>query len=145
MIGGSGVGGDGGAARRAGNAATAHTGSGGGGGGFHSINKGGAGASGLVVISYSQASSADLTINAAGAVTFSGAVSDFDFVNITNGETSSVAGVINGSGPLTKSGAGMLSLAGTNTYTGNTIINAGTLRLSGSGSIGSGTYGNHYQ
>ncbi|MEL0242716.1 MAG: autotransporter-associated beta strand repeat-containing protein, partial [Pelagibacteraceae bacterium] len=77
---------------------------------------------------------------AAGAVTLSGAVSNFDFVNITNGETSSVAGVINGSGPLTKSGAGMLSLAGTNTYTGNTIINAGTLRLSGSGSIGSGTY-----
>ncbi len=140
LIGGSGVGGDGGAARRAGNAATAHTGSGGGGGGGHSSNKGGAGASGLVVISYSQASSADLTINAAGAVTLSGAVSDFDFVNITNGETSSVAGVINGSGPLTKSGAGMLSLAGTNTYTGNTIINAGTLRLSGSGSIGSGTY-----
>ena len=140
LIGGSGVGGDGGAARRAGNAATAHTGSGGGGGGGHSSNRGGAGASGLVVISYSQASSSDLTINAAGKVTLSGAVSDFDFVNITNGETSSVAGVINGSGPLTKSGAGMLSLAGTNTYTGNTIINAGTLRLSGSGSLGSGTY-----
>ena len=140
LIGGSGVGGDGGAARTAGNAAIAHTGSGGGGGGGHSSNRGGAGASGLVVISYSQASSSDLTINAAGAVTLSGAVSNFDFVNITNGETSSVAGVINGSGPLTKSGAGMLSLAGTNTYTGNTIVNAGTLRLSGSGSLGSGTY-----
>ena len=34
----------------------------------------------------------------------------------------------------------MLSLSGTNTYTGNTTVSAGTLRLSGSGSLGSGTY-----
>ncbi len=43
--------------------------------------------------------------------------------------------LISGSGGLTANGPGLLTLAGTNTYTGNTIISAGRLALSGSGSI----------
>lgn len=39
------------------------------------------------------------------------------------------AGVISGSGALTKSGAGRLTLSGANTYTGKTTISAGTLAL----------------
>ena len=47
------------------------------------------------------------------------------------------AGVIAGTGSLTKSGAGKLTLTGTNAYTGTTTINAGTLQLGNNGTTGS--------
>jgi autotransporter-associated beta strand protein len=46
-----------------------------------------------------------------------------------------VSNVINGPGSLIQAGSGTLTLAATNTYTGNTSINAGTLSLGTSGSI----------
>ena len=48
-------------------------------------------------------------------------------------------GTITGAVSLTKNSAGTLTLSGTNTYTGNTTINAGTLLLASTGSIGSKT------
>ena len=51
-----------------------------------------------------------------------------------------VNGVISGSNTFTKSGLGTLTLSGTNTYTGNTTISAGTLSVTGAGSLRSGTY-----
>jgi autotransporter-associated beta strand protein len=49
-------------------------------------------------------------------------------------------GTISGSGALTKSGAGILTLAGNSTaYNGNIAVNAGILRISNSGSLGTNT------
>ena len=44
-------------------------------------------------------------------------------------------GPISGLGGLTKTGPGALRLTSTNTYTGNTLVSAGTLALLGTGSI----------
>jgi len=50
-----------------------------------------------------------------------------------NNQSATIAAVLAGSAPVSKSGTGTLVLAGANTYTGVTLINAGTLTL-GSGS-----------
>jgi outer membrane autotransporter protein len=55
-------------------------------------------------------------------------------IETTSGQLSQ-AGVISGAGSLTKTGAGDLGLSGINTYTGETVIEAGILGLTGSGSI----------
>jgi fibronectin-binding autotransporter adhesin len=48
---------------------------------------------------------------------------------------------INGTGILTKSGAGQLILSAQNTYTGNTLLTQGTILVTGSGTLGSSTSG----
>jgi autotransporter-associated beta strand protein len=48
-----------------------------------------------------------------------------------------IAGDITGSGSLTKSGAATLTLSGSNAYTGTTLINAGTLAVTGGSVNGS--------
>ena len=49
--------------------------------------------------------------------------------------TFTVAGVINGTGGLTKNGKGTLVLSNTNTYTGSTIVNQGIVELPAGGVI----------
>ena len=48
------------------------------------------------------------------------------------------SGVLAGNGTLIKSGAGQLNLNGANTFTGGTIVNAGTVRLVNMNGFGSG-------
>ncbi len=49
------------------------------------------------------------------------------------------AGVISGTGALSKLGAGTLTLSGANTYTGNTTLSAGTLQLGAAGALPAST------
>ncbi|WP_420104009.1 autotransporter outer membrane beta-barrel domain-containing protein [Bosea sp. (in: a-proteobacteria)] len=51
-------------------------------------------------------------------------------------DATSFAGAISGVGRVAKNGAGTLTLTGTNSYTGGTVINAGTLRVGNGGTSG---------
>jgi len=56
-----------------------------------------------------------------------------------NGLSTTYSGILSGLGGLTKVGAGTLTLSSANTYTGNTVVNGGSLVLSG-GSLSSTNY-----
>jgi autotransporter-associated beta strand protein len=76
----------------------------------------------------------DATIYGSSGVTNNGTLIFNCYSNLT------ASYVINGSGLFIKQGAGAISLTSTNIFTGATTINAGTLNLSGSGSLGGGNY-----
>ncbi|MBA4207405.1 MAG: hypothetical protein C0457_20645 [Polymorphum sp.] len=61
-------------------------------------------------------------------------------LRIDTGLTATIATGISGSGAVSKTGAGTIILSGTNTYTGGTLLNAGTLSVSGDQNLG-GTNG----
>ena len=56
-------------------------------------------------------------------------------INVVN-QTATVGTALAGTMGLTKSGTGMLVLSGANTYTGNTFLSAGTLRVGAGGATG---------
>ena len=55
-------------------------------------------------------------------------------------DTLVVGAAISGTGTLTQSGTGTLALATGATYTGGTVIQSGVLQLTGSATLGSGSY-----
>lgn len=57
----------------------------------------------------------------------------------TTGGSINLSGNLGGPGGLFKTGAGTLTLAGSNTYSGGTTVQNGTLRLSNSAALGGGT------
>ena len=62
-------------------------------------------------------------------------------IDLTLANASAVDGVISGADTrLSKSGAGRLVLSGSNSYTGTTTVNAGTLEIGGAGLLGGGSY-----
>src|SRR5204862_545690 len=60
-------------------------------------------------------------------------------LNPANGTTTSLAGVISGTGVLNQIGTGTTILTGANTYSGGTSVNAGALFISGNQSAATGT------
>ena len=72
-----------------------------------------------------------------GAV--AGNITDNATLAIANPNAQTINSVISGTGAMTKSGSGTLTLIGTNTYSGNTTINAGTLLVTNGGAINSPT------
>lgn len=71
-------------------------------------------------------------VNAAKAIKGPGQFASDWAINVTSGYDSTFSNDISGVGSLTKSGAGKLTLSGTNTYTGGTTILDGVLSLTGS-------------
>lgn len=71
------------------------------------------------------------TTNGAHTLAVSSTVATDHQLTIAGTGGTSVSGVISGLGGLTKTGAGTLTLSGTNTYSGGTNIKEGVLQLSG--------------
>ncbi|NDE20954.1 MAG: hypothetical protein EBZ98_04785, partial [Actinobacteria bacterium] len=81
-------------------------------------------------------------VNFSSAGTLSGtvALSAASTVQVPTGITGTISGAVSGTSTLTKSGAGTLDLQGVNTHSGDIAISAGTLSVSSSGSLNSGSY-----
>jgi fibronectin-binding autotransporter adhesin len=77
-----------------------------------------------------------ITISNVGTITGSGL--GLTLGGAQGGTLTSILGT--GTGTLTKQNAGTWNLAGVNTFTGNTTISGGTLAITGSGQLNSGTY-----
>ncbi|NOX55003.1 MAG: hypothetical protein GXP27_11320, partial [Planctomycetes bacterium] len=76
---------------------------------------------------------ADTTFtNTAGMLNISSAITNGgNLLAVDGAGTTTLSGVISGTGGLTKNGTGSLTLSGNNTYTGDTTLNAGTLQVTG--------------
>ena len=111
-----------------------------------SLEIGGAGISNAS--GYNQTVSLDLVFTAAQAfdsgssnLTVTGAITNANQrLTVAGNGTTSITGAISGTGGLTKTNTGSLVLSANNTFTGTTIISAGTIRLEGSSVLGGGNY-----
>src|SRR5207245_7472747 len=76
---------------------------------------------------------------AASTKKFTMGTSGTDAVHVDTAVTVlTLSGVIDGTGALSKTGSGTLLLSGPNTYSGETTISAGTLRINNASGLGSG-------
>jgi autotransporter-associated beta strand protein len=97
----------------------------------------GAAGAGPVTISGTQQVN-DLAVTAAGYTFAGGGLELTTTGSWAIGSDTSIAAVISGSGGFAKWGAGRLTLAGANTFTGGALVNAGVLLVDGSTPAGSG-------
>jgi autotransporter-associated beta strand protein len=103
-------------------------------GGSGTVRLGNVGAATLQYTGASATVSRAVTLDSAGGT----------FGVTTAGTTYTLSGAVSGVGNLTKTGAGSLALSGTNTYTGTTAVNGGTLLVTGNsgGATGAVTVAN---
>jgi autotransporter-associated beta strand protein len=79
-----------------------------------------------------------ITTTAGGNTDFSGTISHDGFtLSFVGNGTSTISQIISGTGALTKSGTGILTLTANNTFSGVTTISAGTLQIGNAGTTGS--------
>jgi autotransporter-associated beta strand protein len=79
-----------------------------------------------------------ITTTAGGTTDFTGTFSHDGFtLSFVGNGTSTIGQIISGTGALTKSGTGILTLTANNTYSGVTTISAGTLQIGNAGTSGS--------
>lgn len=72
-------------------------------------------------------------VDTSGLISGTGGITNTSRVIINSAGTNTYAGVISGTGSLTKNtSSGKLILSGVSTYTGTTLVNAGTLAVNGS-------------
>jgi len=79
------------------------------------------------------------TLSTSSVITDNGTVI-FDRSNTITQGTDFGSAAITGTGGVTQAGTGTTILNAANTYSGGTTVNAGTLQISGSGSLGNGAY-----
>lgn len=84
------------------------------------------------------------TIRAGAAVTLpNNVIANTGTTFDNNGNNATLSGVVSGGGSFTKNGAGMLTLNSASSYTGDTTINAGVLKLGTAAAVPGGTgFGN---
>jgi autotransporter-associated beta strand protein len=83
---------------------------------------------------------AKLSVIASTTISNAVTVSGDPIIDVAGGTTTTISGSISddqaGPGDIVKNGDGTLILSGANSYTGGTILNTGTLALSGAGTLG---------
>jgi len=141
-------GGDGGFQNLHGSSASANTGSGGGGGGAGTATatNGGAGGSGIVIVRYQgpQAASGGLVTTGSGSAA-GYTIHTFTDVGTSGFEInefvlSTLSGNLSGVGGIQKSGTYTLVLSGSNSFSGDTTVVAGGLRLDHAHALGGSTF-----
>ena len=75
-----------------------------------------------------------------GGGNYFGAISNNGALVMNTSSNQTFNGVISGNGALYQNGSNVTTLAGSNSYTGNTTIGGGTLAINGAGLLGGGNY-----
>ena len=87
----------------------------------------------------------DGTLRLAGAGTLGNGAGSVDLqtalATLELASNATIGNSIGGAGKVVKSGSSVTTLTGINSYAGGTTVNAGTLRLAGSGTLGTGDVG----
>ncbi|MGD0258858.1 MAG: PA14 domain-containing protein [Verrucomicrobiota bacterium] len=84
--------------------------------------------------------SGDLGDTGSGSGAYSGLITNYGVFTYASSTPQTLSGIISGTGTLTvNKSAANLTLTGANTYTGNTMITAGTLNVNSPGSLASGS------